>query len=95
MSKKGATVDVLELTTKPRYVVYLCSTKAELIIMIVCIQLQYEPCRVYCCFFFVSIYSLLDPAVELDADSVLRKTYSVGEEVTGVIWQVYVCSMSY
>ena len=30
----------------------------------------------------------MDPTVELDADSLLKKTYAVGEEAIGIITQV-------
>ncbi len=36
----------------------------------------------------VCVCSLMDPAVEVDGDSLLKKSYSVGEEVAAVITQV-------
>ncbi len=43
----------------------------------------------------VCVCSLMYPAVEMDGDSLLKKSYSVGEEVAAVITQVTLHDMKY
>ncbi len=46
-------------------------------------------------YMYVCVCSLMDPAVEMDGDSLLKKSYSVGEEVAAVITQVTLHDMKY
>ena len=72
-SKLGATLDVLELTTKPRC--SQCNTDG------MCCTKVLPPLSPLCC-------SLLDSAVDLDGDVLLKKTFVSGEEITGFISEV-------
>ena len=73
-SKLGATLDVLELTTKPRC--SQCNTEDGM-----CCTKVLPPPPSLCC-------SLLDSVVDLDGDVLLKKTFVSGEEVTGFISEV-------
>jgi len=100
-SKRGAAVDVLELTTKPRYSRVMGMPALVRILTDIRTQHTHIVCpnspppathtSTHTHTYTLLHYSLLEPAVDLDGDVLMRKTFVTGEEVTGFISNVCVC----